>query len=243
MDLAHESRTAQAPSPRALTVEPAGPAGISRCRLPCWERRDRWETPSRRRDAGRELFELYLVLASAGDVRQPAVPRIMEWGVGTGENAQAFAPGAERYYGVDGSSDELCRCERRLQGAGVFHPVVINHHTPEAALLHLERPVDLFLSSGAFQRFGRKEQAAQVLKVAHHALRPDGVALIQTRYHDGSEYVPPPSVASFRAPRRPCTYRLDELKHMARAEGLTCLRVLVNPPSRSAFYLLKREVS
>ncbi len=242
MDLVHEARTVQAPSPIKVMVDPEGPSGVSRCRLPCWERRDRWETAQRGREAGRELHELYLALASVEEVPRRAAPRILEWGVGTGDNARAFAPSAERYYGVDRSSEDLTRCARQLQGSSVFQPVMLQKHSPEAALLHLEQPVDLFLSTGAFQRFPREEQAALVLKVAHHALSPGGVALIQTRFHDGSEYVQPPSVPSFKVPRRPVTYRLDALRALAKAAGLSSVRVLVNPPSRSAFYLFRKEV-
>jgi len=167
----------------------------------------------------------------------------MEWGVGAGENARHFAPGTTRYYGVDTSSSNLDLCAWQLRGRGLdtFRPVAIPRHTPEAALLHLERPVDMFLSTGFFQRFPHKDHGVKVLRVAHHALRPGGVALIQIRYHDGSEYVPPPSLPSFKAPRRPCSFRVDEFRQLIQAAGFSPLRVLVNPPSRSAFYLLNKE--
>ena len=244
MDLVQEPRTAQSPAHRAMVVESESSAGTSKCQLPCWERHSRWDTPLRRREAGQETRALYVTLAMQYAVPAPQ-GRIMEWGIGAGVNARQFALGSSCYHGVDRSSSNLDHCTRRLHQRGFdeFHPVNINVDTPEAALLHLDQPVDLFLSTGAFQWFSGKDYSVKILKVAHHSLRPGGAALIQIRYHDGSEYIPPPSVASFRAPRRPCSFRVEEFRGMVQGVGFTPLRVLVNPPSRSAFYLLKKESS
>lgn len=243
MDLVQQTGTTQA-AHRSMVVEEDNGTGTSGCGLPCWERYNRWETPRRRREAGEEIHQLYLILAREAGVSANR-GRIMEWGVNEGENAKQFAPGSSRYHGVDTRASNLDMCAWQLRGRGLdaFRPVYIKHHTPEAALLHLEQPVDLFLSTGAFQRFPDPDHGVEILRVAHLALRPGGAALIQIRYHDGSEYIPPPSVPSFRAPRRPCSYRVEEFRHMAQAAGFTPERVLVNPPSRSAFYLLRKESS
>ena len=214
----------------------------SRCRLPCWERTNRWETPPRRWEAGRETHELFQRLARQAGAPQPP-RRIMEWGVGRVDNASHFAHEAEQYYGVELDRADLERCHQQLNAGGFsgFVPVSVRRNSPEEALLHLEQPVDLFLSTGAFQQLPDPEHCATVLTVARMALAPGGLALVQARYHDGSEYLPLANSASFRLPRAPCSFRIETFRQMTVAAGFTVLHVLVNPPSRSAFYLLKRE--
>jgi len=133
---------------------------------------------------GREHLKLYRQFARALDCTDPP-RRILEWGCGGGLNAVLFGQGAEAYYGVDVSPASLDECGRQMIAAGAhnFVPVLIDAEHPEAALDRVrEGHCDLFLSTYVFEVLPTPEYGLRVLKIAHRALAPGGLALVQVKY-------------------------------------------------------------
>lgn len=211
--------------------------------LPRWEQYARWNVPGQRSEVARETLTLWRDLAGRFEIQRP-VGSLLEWGVGDGTHAERFAVEvSSHYFGADTSADRLEECRWRMAAWGCekkFNPIQVMEQNPEAALLHLQEPVDCFLST-AFSSFEGKAYGATILRVAHTALRAGGVALIQIGYHTGSEYVTPEHHASFRpAGDAGVTYQLGEFWTLALDQGFIPLQVILNPPSKKAFYLLRK---
>ncbi len=194
---------------------------------------ERWEA------LGERHYSLFQRLAPARDDRTPV--RMLEWGPGGGSNVVAFARHLpiETFYGVDISAANLEECGRQSarSGVGGFEPIEIHPESPEAVTARIPAPLDIFLSTAVYQHFPSKAYGERVTRIASDLLRPAGVALIQTRYDDGSP--------KYRTKRRDyksnaitfTSYDVAEFWTLLAATGLVPLAVHLVPDSNYAFYL------
>ncbi|MBX3730236.1 MAG: class I SAM-dependent methyltransferase [Candidatus Sumerlaeia bacterium] len=165
-----------------------------------------------------------------------------EWGPGGGSNALAHADLFERFHGIDISAANLEECGRQLAatGYGGFRPVAIDPNRPEAAREGVGEPVDFFLSTAVFQHFPGKEYGVRVLGEAFAMLRPGGLALIQTRYDDGTERYRPRR-ANYGAHAITFTsYAIQEFWRLAEEAGFRPLAVELAPATNYAYYGMER---
>lgn len=140
---------------------------------------------------GRDHWDLFHRLADGlGNDFKPDGwwPRVVEWGCGGGMNAVHFGRAAERYFGVDISSETLQECQRQCEAEGVtsFRPILIHPDSPQDGLDAIGEPVDLFLTTYVFELLPTPEHGYELLKIAANVLRPKGLAYVQFRYDDGT---------------------------------------------------------
>jgi SAM-dependent methyltransferase len=176
--------------------------------------------------------------------RQPGGENFVEWGPGGGSNVLAFSAHYKRLAGVDISEPNLDRCAKELVDAGVkdFVKVPIDASRPADALAALgDGWADFFLSTAVFQHFPGKDYGAQVLGVARRLLRPDGLALIQTRYDDGSEKFAPKSGDYRKNAIYFTSYRVEEFWRLLDEAGFEPIAVRLDPKVNYAFYFARRR--
>ena len=170
------------------------------------------------------------------------VRRMVEWGPGGGANALCFAREVERIYGVDISAPNLEECARSLRSVGFagFRRVLIEAARPGQALGHLPEPVEFFLCTAVFQHFPSKAYGSDVTRIAYCTLTEPGIALIQTRYDDGSEEYRPKHRDYAKNVRTFTSYGIDEYWQIAVDTGFKPLAVILEPRARYAHYFLKK---
>ncbi|HEY8746508.1 MAG TPA: class I SAM-dependent methyltransferase [Tepidisphaeraceae bacterium] len=174
--------------------------------------------------------------------RQTPVTSMLEWGPGGGANALAFAPLVKRMYGIDISPPNLGECGRQLASNGFndWNPIEIDANVPEDALQKLDSPVDFLLCTAVIQHFPSQDYGRRVLKIFNRALANEGLALIQTRYDDGSEVLRcktndyEKNVVTFTS------YRIDAFWHDLIQAGFEPLSIILRPESCYAYYLTKK---
>ena len=172
--------------------------------------------------------------------------RIVEWGCGGGMNAVHFAPHTRQYYGVDISGDSLKECAKQVESVrpGVFLPIKIDAADPHAACAQISRSVDLFLCTYVFELIPSPEYGLQLMQIAYELLRPEGIALIQIRYH--RSYIDELSKRRNYARNITCmtTYALDEFWIACQQIGFTPMFIKLLPKqpelneSRYAYYAM-----
>lgn len=94
----------------------------------------------------------------------------------------------DTFYGVDISKANLDECTRQCERSALrpFRPILIDPEDPESVPQVVDGPLDAFLSTAVYQHFPSKSYGHRVTRIAGELLRPGGVALIQTRYSEGS---------------------------------------------------------
>jgi methyltransferase family protein len=207
-----------------------------------WVGEGRWADQARWQRIGDEHFELYRILLNLAGRTNP-VRTMMEWGQGGGANAIRFATEVSAYIGVDISEPNLKECARQLKSRGHenFRGILIDAPEPEGVLADCDARIDFFLSTAVFQHFPSKEYGVRVTKVAHQLLADDAIALIQTRYDDGSDRYKPKTrdykinVTTFTG------YMIEEYWNILRDVGFRPLAVILRPETNYAFYLLAKS--
>ena len=138
--------------------------------------------------------------------------RIVEWGCGGGANAVHFISEAREFCGIEISQASLDECQRVLLEAGFdgFRGVLIDAEKPEEAAQSAGYGFDFFLSTYVFELIPSRKYGERILRVAYQMLRPEGLALIQIRYDDGSERSSQKNLDYFRDCTRFTSYRVEE---------------------------------
>lgn len=207
------------------------------------------------RAIGEKNLRMYYQMVHLAGQRQAAdwKGRVLEWGVGGGSNLWAFAPMAAEYWAVDISSETLDRCLRDFRAEFPLvplrlHPRVVDAvklGTPEECSRTLGIPagtLDLFLCTAVLQHVVNTAYAERLVFVARHLLRPDGVALVQTRYmRDHSPEEAAPAYAD-----GVCNWTLfgiEEFQVWCEFLGFEVLAIKLEPASRSAYYYLAKKGS
>jgi len=173
--------------------------------------------------------------------RPATIGRMVEWGPGGGSNAVAFAELAGEFYGVDISQANLEECQRQLATADYrgFHPILIPAQQPQRCLEHIDQgSVDFFLSTAVFQHFPSKQYGETIVGIVKRLLAVDGLAIIQTRFDDGSE--------KYAAKRRNykkhasffTSYRVEEFWKICESHSLRPLQVSLNTQINYAVYFI-----
>jgi hypothetical protein len=206
-----------------------------------WKGSGRWADEQGWRQIGEDHFALYGTLLRLVD-RQEPVRSMLEWGPGGGANAVRFGREIPKFYGVDISEPNLDQCRREVESSGYrgFIPVSIDVAEPEGVLDRVGEKVDLFLSTAVYQHFPGKEYGVRVTRLAHQLLADKGLAIIQTRYDDGSPAFAPKS-RDYRSNAIVFTsYKVDEFWQIAADAGFRPLAVVLRPATCYAFYLLSK---
>ena len=146
---------------------------------------------------------------------------VLEWGCGGGANAVAFAPRCAAFVGVDISRDSIDECAAQMAASTdtPFQGVVVDVSEPEAALTHLTGPCDLFLCVYVFELITSQEYGARLLRIAHSALIPGGLAFVQIKYGTGSFWTRSRRRSYRTALADMTTYRIDEFWQLAESCG------------------------
>ena len=206
-----------------------------------WRGRGRWADDQIWTNIGREHVQMFRQLCVLSERSSP-IRTMLEWGPGGGANVVSFAPQVHRIYGVDISEANLQECGRQLADARFrgFHPVEIDAAQPEHVLAAVNEPIDFVLSTAVFQHFPGKEYGRRVLNIIRRLLAPDGVALIQTRFDDGSETLAckhsdyAKNVVTFTS------YRVEEFWDDCGRAGFEPLSIVLKPEPCYAYYFLKK---
>jgi SAM-dependent methyltransferase len=201
---------------------------------------DRWEA------VGRTHLELFDRLSRVvGEKEQ--LGRVVEWGCGGGANAVTFGPRASSFVGVEISQESLDECARQIAAvtATPFRPVVVDVGEPEAALAALGEPCDLFVCTYVFELVPSQEYGVRLLRIAHRALAPGGLAFVQIKYDTGS-YRTRPRRRSYRTGLADMTtYRIDQFWSLSEECGFRPEAVHLVPKNdldeRYAYFLLSRR--
>lgn len=122
-----------------------------------------------------------------------------------------------------------------------FVPILIDAHKPNDAVGLVNEGVDFFLSTAVFQHFPSKEYGITVTRLAYSMVKAHGIAIIQTRYDDGS--------AELRSKRRDylsnavafTSYSIPEYWDIACNSGFEPLGVILSLKPCYAYYLLKKN--
>ncbi len=140
-------------------------------------------------------FHLDLVLqclqrfAGPDYVESLSLRTAMEWGCGGGSIVRPLCRRFARVYGADISGASVAECTRQMSRLGLmnFQGVLFPSGEPESVLSTVApESVDVMISANVFQHFPSKLYTGRVLKVMGQLMTPGGLALIQTRYFDGS---------------------------------------------------------
>jgi methyltransferase family protein len=186
-----------------------------------WRGRGRWADDQVWTSIGHEHVQMFrqLCLLSA---RTAPVRTMLEWGPGGGANLQ--------------------ECGRQLTDARFrsFHPVEIDAAQPERVLAAVDEPIDFALSTAVFQHFPGKEYGQRVLNILHRLLAPDGIALIQTRFDDGSETLACKHSDYARNVVTFTSYRIEEFWDNCAQAGFQPLSVVLKPEPCYAYYFLRK---
>jgi SAM-dependent methyltransferase len=203
------------------------------------------------RSTGHDHLSLYHEFARALELEHP-LTRVVEWGCGGGMNAVDFAPLTEEFCGVDISSASLEECARQVSSAGHhnFTPILIGAADPEAALVSIGRPCDLFISTYVFELLPTPEYGVRVLKIAHQLLAPGGMAMIQIKYCEADRKTAARRWSYVRNLAWNATYRVEEFWQLAQQCGFTPKLVtlvpqqtLVGDRNYAYFFLINRDAA
>ncbi len=157
------------------------------CGVRRWNR-ERWTEYG---DFHLTLIQGYLARFAAPDYIGSLTSRTaLDWGCGGGSVARVLCRTFSRVYGVDISEATLSECAGQMQRCGLsnFRGILSPSQDPESVLRGLGAgSVDFVFSVNVFQHFPSKPYARRVLGVMAELLKPEGFALLQVRYFDGSE--------------------------------------------------------
>ena len=206
-----------------------------------WRGQGRWADDALWQSVGARHLGYYRQLRALSGREKP-IQSMLEWGPGGGANAVVFAREVSRFIGVDISAANLQECGRQLSAIafGQFQPVEIDANVPEQCLQSIAEPVDFVLCTAVFQHFPSESYGQRVMRIFHQALAHDGIAVVQTRFDDGSETLRckdsdyAKNVVTFTS------YRVEEFWTVAEQAGFEPLAVMLWPEPSYAFYLLKK---
>ncbi len=153
-----------------------------------------WKTNAHWRDAaggdwseiwaevGATHVHMYERLARAVELPRPA--RILEWGVGGGANAVAFAPLCDEFIAVDIVQESLDETARQVAAVcdTPVERVLVALDDQAHGTDHLSASVDLFLCFYVLELVPSARHAREIVDIAMRLLRPGGVAILQTKY-------------------------------------------------------------
>ncbi|WP_123025920.1 class I SAM-dependent methyltransferase [Mycolicibacterium stellerae] len=141
---------------------------------------DLWE------QIGQEHLDMFRLFANALD--KPAEPGVViEWGCGGGANAVAFAPSARKFIAADVSAGSVEECVRQIAAVcdTATESLVIDIENPEESVAGLGGTCDTFLCFYVMELTAGHPEALRILRIAEQLLTPNGVAVIQVKYHNG----------------------------------------------------------
>lgn len=213
-----------------------------------WKNKGIFEDHQRWLSMGKEHLDLILSYSSILGFQLP-VKQIVDWGCGGGANAVHFAPFAEKYIGIDITSESLAECKKQILECGInnFHPILIDASSPESILTKNINEVDLFHCLYVFEQFPSPAYGLNILKIANKMLKNDGVAFIQIRYNDGRKEEKPKRWGYKLRPYRMTTYTLEEFWENAKAIGFEPVGIFLKPQQPLvrdtcyAYYFLKKK--
>ena len=187
-----------------------------------WSGEGIWVDTERWRVIGRVNYEMFENMAAIMKVDRP-IQTMVEWGQGGGANAIHFASEVKTFYGVEISHESINECQRQLnliQFNG-YKGILIDPEDPEDAILKITEPCDFFLSTYVFPHFPGKNYGKRVTKIAYKLLRTHGMALIQIRYDDGSDYFSQKRRNYKENAMNFTSYKIDEYWKIAEDIGFT----------------------
>jgi 2-polyprenyl-3-methyl-5-hydroxy-6-metoxy-1,4-benzoquinol methylase len=134
-------------------------------------------------NVGRDHWDRFQVGArAAGFDRDMA--RVVEWGIGGGSNALAFAPYCREIVGVDVSAESVKEAGRQLSNTAVAYlPVQIGMDSPETALDDIGAgTVDAWISYYVLELVPSPAYGLRIMQIAYRLLKPDGLAHVQIKF-------------------------------------------------------------
>ena len=199
-------------------------------------------------EVGKRHLALFERLSRVLD-RPSRLGTVLEWGCGGGANAVSFAPGADRFIGVEISQPSLDECAKQVAATcdTPFFPILVDAERPEDAIAGVEGSCDLFLSFYVFELIHSQEYGARLLRIAHRMLADDGLALIQIKFDTGSFWTGARRRSYRRGRADMTTYRIDAFWTLAQACGLTPEVVHIVPENeldrRYAYFFCRRTAA
>lgn len=194
---------------------------------------------------GREHLELFDRLATTVGGRE-RLGRVLEWGVGGGANAVAFAPRADEFVAVDVLPASPPECARQV-AATCSTPVieqVVRVDDPEAVLTGHRGSCDLFLCTYVIEVMPGQEYVRRLLRIATDLLVPGGLAFLHFRYDGGGVRDRTRRYGYRLNPATMTTFRVERFWTTAQEVGLEPLVMTLVPHNdldeRYAFVLLRR---
>jgi 2-polyprenyl-3-methyl-5-hydroxy-6-metoxy-1,4-benzoquinol methylase len=136
---------------------------------------------------GRDHLALFQEMSQGLTTR--GTDKIVEWGVGGGSNAVAFAPLAKDFVGIDLTQeivDEAGRQVAKLDLPTRFEPLVI---PVDYSPLMVDNPVggmDLFLCTYVLELVPSPAYGLDLMATAFRLLYPGGLAFVQIKYDTGA---------------------------------------------------------
>jgi hypothetical protein len=141
---------------------------------------------------GEENFTRYKkLLKLMGGCGAEKLDSMVEWGVGGGANAVVFGDAVDFFYGIDIARSSLDESRKQMDAIGLgqkYFPLIADKDVVGNILQLSPKGIDFFLSTATYQHFPHVAYAKYVTTSAFKILRPGGLALIQTRYADGSRF-------------------------------------------------------
>lgn len=206
-----------------------------------WAGKGRWIDKGCWENIGNKHFKMFEIICSlTGKIPKKSM---LEWGPGGGANAVRFSTFFEDYYGVDISEANLLESSNQLKKHKYdkFHSILIQPCKPEECLQNISEPIEFFLSTAVYQHFPSKKYGVSVTEIAYNLLGSGGLAIIQTRYDDGTEAVKSKD-RDYNANAIGFTsYRIEEFWETAIQCGFKPLMVNLEPNTNYAYYLLQKE--
>lgn len=204
-----------------------------------------WKTDDRLLQYAKSHLDMFVELCEKNSRPLFDMQSMMEWGPGGGANAVVFAPYMKRFVGVDISLPNLEECIRQLAARKLlqktlFSPIIVDISTPETALELLHARVDFFLSTAVYQHFPSMDYGIRVTKIANKALKPGGLAVIQTRLNDGTEAYRSKNEDYVKKYAAFTCYTEAEFTHIAEDCGFEVQGTHHKADVRYVFYLLKK---
>jgi hypothetical protein len=176
--------------------------------------------------------------------RDGPLGRVVEWGIGGGANALAFA--SREIVGVDVSTENLEEAGRQLAATGTpYIAVPTNVGDTETAVEAIGRTCDVFLCLYVLELVPSREHGLAILDAACAVLRPGGIGLIQAKYRTESWRTRSRSRRYERNLANMTTFGIEELWAACADRGLRPHAVRLVPRNdldeRYAYFLVVRE--
>lgn len=173
--------------------------------------------------------------------------RVLEWGVGGGANAVAFAPTAKEFIAVEVSQESLQECGRQVREVcdTTYTPVLVGADSPEDAVAAVEGPIDVFICFYVMELLPSQDHGRRVLDVAARLLRPGGTAVIQIKYQTTSLRTRSRTWSYTRQIASMTSYQIDKFWTLAADAGFTPQWIKLVPKNeldeRYAYFFLTRN--